>query len=190
MTREATYVAFDVESGGIPEGCSLLTAYFVTLDKDLEPIDELDLAVKPNNNAPYVVTAEGLSVNKINLIEHDKVAITASQAGGKLHEFLTKACNRGAWKLIPIGHNLQGDIDWVNEGLLSKPNFDKFVSYRHIDTSGIAQFLKLQGKIPDNKYGNLGKLCEFFGVEFVGTPHTAKGDTLTTLALLRKMRDV
>ena len=54
------YIAMDLESGGIPEGCSVLSAFFQVLDENMQPIDSLSLKVKPNDPV-YHVTAEALS---------------------------------------------------------------------------------------------------------------------------------
>ena len=107
----AYYVAFDNETGGLTKDCSLLTSHFIIADEQLNVIEELGLVIKPNDHQPYRVQATALAVNKINLIEHDKVAITQSEAAQKLFLFLKKHSNNGQIKLIPIGHNVSFDIE-------------------------------------------------------------------------------
>lgn len=82
------YLVTDVETGGF-EGTSLLSAYFGVLDENLNLLDELELFVRPDNRQ-YVVTAEALAINKINLIEHEKKAVTYKEAGTLLFNFLQK----------------------------------------------------------------------------------------------------
>lgn len=187
---EAVYVTMDLETGGIGIETSLLTGYFGFLDADLNLIGDLDLKVKPNEGKPYVVQAQGMSVNGIDLIEHDKVAITESDAGGQLMLALKKYSNNGKIKLIPIGHNVQFDIIHIYEHLLSKKHFDQFVSYRKLDTGTIAQFFKLCGFIAPDKTGSLEYLADLFGVKFKDRAHTAESDAMMCVAILLKMREV
>jgi len=187
---EAVYVVFDNETGGLTKDCSLLTSHFFICDKDLEIIDELGLAIKPNDHQPYRVQATALAVNKIDLIEHDKIAITQSEAAQKLFLFLKKHSDSGKIKLIPVGHNVSFDIESVNEHLISKPNWDQFVSYRKLDTGTIMQYLKLKGTVPNDKSSSLGSSAEYFGVTFEGEAHTARADALMCIKLLKKMKAV
>lgn len=186
---DCVYVTMDLETGGVTTNCSLLTAYFGFLDENLNLLDHLDLKVKPNNGEPYVVQAGGLAVNGINLIEHDKVALTESQCGELLMKKLKQHSKNGKIKLIPIGHNVQFDILFIYEHLLSKKNFDMYVSYRKLDTGTIAQFFKLCGFIPNDKSGSLEYLAELFGVKFKDRAHTAESDAMMCVQILQKMRE-
>ena len=87
------YIVFDVETGGIGLDKSLLSACFLYCQYDVkndeyEIIDGLDLKIKPNDDV-YHVTAQGMQINGIDLVEHDKVAITEKQAGTKLYDKLS-----------------------------------------------------------------------------------------------------
>ena len=182
------YIALDTETGGIGAECSLLTAYFGFLDKDLNLLDSLDLAIKPNDGAPYCVQAGGLAVNGINIVDHDKVAITESAAGKRLVEKLKLHSKFGKVKLIPIGHNVSFDIEHVQRKLLSKKHWDQHVSYRKLDTGTIAQFLKFANAIPDSNRGSLEMLAELYGVSFKDRAHTASSDALMCVDILKKMK--
>lgn len=182
----AEYVAFDAETGGIGVENSLLTLYMAALDVKLNIVDELYLYVKPNAGKPYVIQPEALAINKIDLIEHDKKAITESEAGQKLREFLWKHSKNGKVKLVPIGHNVTFDEMFIWEHILGKKEYEKYVSYRKLDTAVVAQFLKLQGKVPTTVTGSLTSLIEFLGLKFDGPgAHDAKSDTLATVAVLK-----
>lgn len=187
--NDCVYVTLDLETGGIGTECSLLTGYFGFLDANLNTLGSLDIKVKPNDGAPYVVQAGGLKVNGINLIEHDQVAITESEAGGQLMVALKKFSQNGKIKLIPIGHNVQFDILFIYEHLLSKKHWDQYVSYRKLDTGTIAQFFKLCGFIPPDKSGSLEYLAELFGVQFKERAHTAESDAMMCVEILQRMRE-
>jgi DNA polymerase III alpha subunit (gram-positive type) len=181
------FIAFDVESGGFDsKERSILTAYFLVFDENFNAISELDLKIKPDGDAPYRVDAGALIVNKINLIEHDKVAIITSEARAQLYNFLSANTDNGKEKLLPVGQNVTFDMDFIFDNLLRKNSWNKFVSYHSLDTAGIAQFFKICGKMPLDHKTKLGSLAEFFNVK-VGELHTAKDDTILTVKILKAM---
>jgi hypothetical protein len=177
------YLTLDIETGGNDLSTSLLTAYFgvVTLTPTLELVDELYLQLKHDE---YVVTAQGLAVNKIDLISHHKEAEYKATAGQKLRTFLQKHSQNGADKLIPVGHGLASDLTHIYKGLLSRENWEQFVSYRRLDTGTIAQFLRLLGKIPATVSGSLESLLDYYDIEIDVPLHHARTDALATAAVL------
>lgn len=179
------FLCLDVETGGIGTDKSLLTAYFMVLDSNFKKISDLSLKVKPDNGI-YQVTAQALSINKINLIEHEAEAIEEREAGTRLYEFLRIASSDGKSKLIPVGQNVKFDIDFVWAKLLTRSTWEHFVSYRVMDTATIGQFLRFSGLLPMGNSGSLGSLAEAFEVTNPG-PHTSEGDVLTTVGVLKGM---
>ena len=184
------YLAFDVESGGVTDDHSLLSVYFVVIDEDLKTVHgELDLLVKPDDGN-YVVSAQALEVNKINLLEHDKVAISESKAGTLLYNFLKTHAPDGTVKLTPLGHNIAFDVQFIKKHLLNKA-FNQYVSYRMLDISSIIQFFKLTGLVSRDLAGSLSEIATHFGISTISNvPHTAKGDTWMVIEVLRKLRDI
>lgn len=178
------YVAVDNETGGF-EGTSLLSTYLAVLDETMNVTATLNLTVKPDNGI-YLVEAGGLAVNKIDLVEHDKTAITYSAAGATLRHFLKKTSDDGKTKLIPLGHGVTGDMIGLRV-LLSRANLEQYTSYRKLDTAVIAQYLKFQGKLPESISGSLESLCGHFGIVLDCPAHTAMGDVARTIGVLRAM---
>jgi DNA polymerase III alpha subunit (gram-positive type) len=183
------YLAFDLESGGIPDGCSVLTAFFQVLDENMQEIDSLHLHVKPNDGV-YHCTAEAMDINKINLIEHDKTAITYSDAGQKLRNFLVKNSDNGKVKLIPMGKNINGDINWVNESMLGKKTWNMYVSYRIWEVTTLALACQSRGKMPHDMSISLGSLVEYFGIMIPGDLHNERYDTLATVRVSEALLDL
>jgi DNA polymerase III alpha subunit (gram-positive type) len=179
-------MAFDLETGGLTEDKSILTAYFVVFDEDFNILDEMDLRIKPDNGAPYIVTAQALQVNGINLVEHDKEAITMTEAKRKLYDFLKKNSDNGAIKLIPVGQNIYFDISFLNSQMLNANNWKHFVSYHVLDTAGIAVLFKIAGIIPKENKTRLTELVKLFNVT-LDNAHTAKGDTFACVHVLKQM---
>lgn len=180
------FIAFDNETGGIDPSTSLLTVYFAILNEKLDIIDELNLLLKPNNGGPYVVEAGGLHVNQINLVEHDKTAISYSEGGQELVKLLRKHVS-GKEKLTPLGHNVHFDIGGVNANLLGQKTWNQFVSYKIQDTQVTAQFLQRRGALPPDMSISLGALMDYFGVKPDGKPHESKYDTLGTIGVYKAL---
>src|ERR1051326_288443 len=141
-------IACDVESGGIAEGTSLLTAFFQILEfnNTLLAVDSLDLKIKHDI---YNVEAEGMGVNKIDLIKHDKEAEYKNTAGQKLFNLLKHHSQDGADKLIPLGHGIGEDLKKIWEQLLGRKTWEQLCSYRKLDTSMNAQLFKMVGLLPE-----------------------------------------
>jgi len=179
-----TYLALDVETGGVTPETSLLTAYFAVLDENLLVVDDLNLLVKPDDGN-YVVTAQALAINKINLINHDVVAMPYKAARTPLYQFLER--NYQGEKLIPVGHGTAFDVARVKKDLISQGSWENYVSYRTLDTSIAAQFLRAAGRFPSGVSGSLGSLVGHFKLPSQGELHDAKTDTLQTVAVLREL---
>lgn len=182
--NEALYIPFDTETGGIGPEVSLLTAHFAVCDKDLNIIDELDLAIKPNNGL-YTLTAEALTINKIDIIAHDKIAITESAAGARLRDFIWKHSQNGKVKLIPVGKNIAFDVKKVNDKILGEKTWNMYVSYRTYDITSLIFTAKRKGKLAADAPESLEGLAKYFGIEFV--PHTARGDNYAGIETVKRL---
>ena len=178
------YLALDTETGGF-EGTSLLTAYFMVLNENFEELDNLYLEVKPDNDQ-YIVTGQALRVNGIDLKVHDSRAMTYKEAGTKLYSFLNGNSVLGSIKLIPVGHNVVFDIMKIQECLMSKNTWNKFVSYRTLDTGTITRACIAAGLIPSEVSGSLSSVAEHFNINN-SAAHTADGDVLMTVQVLEQL---
>lgn len=228
------FLALDTETGGIGLDKSLLTLYAVMLDDNLVPVKvadcgipgavplategwptktlEISIKLKPNDGI-YKVTGESLGINRINLTEHDKEAITYKEGGTLLYAFLEECyaesrrllTGNGSRnktelrkfsegdsqeskevRLIPVGHNVAFDCAKIKECLVSSGTWEKFVSYRVLDTCSIARFLLLCGKLPKMGCGT-EELVAHFGIKLDGTIHDAKVDTMACTEILKRM---
>ena len=186
------FLVFDCESGGIGAEISLLSAHFAVCDTDWDIIDELSLLLKPKEvdetgSTIYKVTASALGINKIDLIAHDKVAITKAAAGQQLRDFLWKYKPKEGW-LVPVGKNVWGDVDWVNEHILNNGEWRKYVSHRLYDINPVIKLLKRKGKIPADAKETLEELAKLIGFNFVA--HTADGDVRATIAAMKYLESL
>lgn len=182
------YFLFDTETGGLEASKhSLLSFYGLALNQNLDVTGTIDLLIKPDDGV-YHVDIEALKVNKINLLEHDKVAMRESEAGNKLWAFLWEQFSyNNEQKLIPAGHNI-GRLDIpMGEKLIGFDKWNKFFVQRTLDTGTIGQLLLCQGKIPETNKGSLVELCDHYGIPSVGA-HNAKNDVEMCRKLLVAMR--
>ena len=179
------YISLDTETGGIGLDKSLLTLGMVLADDKLNEIDYFQLAIKPDNQV-YQVTARGLEINKINLVEHDKVAITENAAKTALYNLLTQWSERGKIKLIPIGKQIDGDINHIWNKLISRNTWEQFVSYRRIEVSSIFLLMQSMGYVPADNKGSLASIAEHYQMD-TSMLHNALGDARLTLLLYQKM---
>jgi DNA polymerase III alpha subunit (gram-positive type) len=179
------YIAFDTETTGVSKESNLLTAYFIILDEDLNIVDELDIRIKHD---VYTVFTRALEVNKIDLLEHDKVAKTLLESRRELLIFLNK--NKGDERYIPIGHNINFDIGFVkSSGLLKLSEYNMLINCNSIDTLCLCQYLKLCGEIDKDERLSLSNLCEYFKIDMnKNNLHNAEYDIKMTIGLLKKIR--
>lgn len=182
-----TYLALDVESGGLNHNfTSVLEYYFIILDENFNELASLHLLTKPDDGI-YALNAKAMDVNRINLIEHDKVAIFEREAKTKLYQFLDSNTNHGESKLVWVGHNVGFDRDAVYTKLCSRTTLDKFCKYYTLDTGTVSQFLRFAGLLPLDVTSSLGALIEHFGVEGSNS-HRAEDDIRATVEVLKAMK--
>lgn len=186
----------DVETGGVTNGVSLLTLYMAVFDEQFKLLDELDLKIKPDDEV-YTVTGKAMEINGINLAEHDKTAITYKQAGTAVYNFLQKNVEpvfsvigneekTSHNPLVPLGHGVGFDCRFLTNTIISKGSWDKFVSYRVLDTAVIARFLVIAGLLEDNSC-SLSDLVKTLKLEFKGRAHDAKSDVLASVEVYKTL---
>jgi len=181
-------LAFDCETGGLnPKTSDVLTLYMAALDPDFKILEELDLKLKPDNRLP-IAEAGALRVNGIDLHKHlaDPETITYSEAKKKVVEFLKRHLKKkGRYSnIVPLGQNVQFDIDYVQEYVLPKDEWDSMIHYGKIDTKTICDFFKDCGWFPPD-LGTLGSIVDYLGIP-KRAAHNAREDTLMTVDVYKK----
>lgn len=185
--QKMKYLVLDTESGSRHASSTLLTAYFLVADAKFQVMGDLYLKLKPEGDDHYIVDAQGLAVNKINLVEHDKVAITCKKAGPLLYEFIKKHAKDG--RLTPLGHATKGDIQRITDNtdnLISIGSWEQFCTYHYIDTSVVLQYLRAIGKMPEDCDGSVVALANYFGIKVEGDDHDCRVDTKKTMGVFKE----
>lgn len=172
------YLVLDTETGGLdPEQHSLLTVAFSLLKDDFSVIAELDLPIKHD---PYRVQPKALTVNNINLIEHDKNAFSVDDAHFQIEALSwNHALPDKTNPVTPVGWNVEFDLKMVQQQLYPIKNV---VSYRVLDLQTINHFLTFHSL---SIKGGLHMVAEYHGIPVVNA-HTARGDVDICVQLLRK----
>ncbi len=180
------FLHIDCEMGGRDLNYSLLTAYFMITDSQFNFIADLSLAVKPDDGN-YMLSGQGMSVNKINIQSHDQVAIPYKTAKTVLYQFLQT--HGKTERLVPVGHGVVGDIDHILKYLITEGSWHQFCTYHYIDTSVVLQFLRACGKMPMDQDGSVEALAKYFKLNIgnIGKLHDAKTDTILTSNILKAM---
>lgn len=186
------FLAFDTETTGLNKNkCEILTAFFIILDEEFRIIDTLDLKIK---HGFYTVYPKALEVNKIDILQHhnDKKSIYMREANRKLKTFLLD--NKGNEKYIPIGHNINFDIDMIKSNeLLDDLFFSKNISHHIIDTMTVGNFLKASKILPHELSLSLISLCNFLKLEDNVSQlaaHNAEYDIKMTIKLFKKFQEM
>jgi DNA polymerase III alpha subunit (gram-positive type) len=177
------YLVFDCETTGLIASCNVLTAYFMILDNELNIIDELDLKIK---YPFYIIFPKALEINKINILEHDKIAISKHEATNKIINFLKKYDT----KYLIIGHNINFDIDMLkNNKILTEIDINQYFEKNYLDTYLIAKDLKKNNLLSKCQSLSLTKLCYNFDINYKSDLnfHNAKYDCYMTLGLYKKL---
>ncbi len=180
------YIALDTETGCINHSSSLLTAFFQVYDSNYTPTEFLKLTLKPDDGL-YVVSAGGLKVNGINLVEHDAAAITYKEGAKILYDFLNTHTEQGKSKLYAIGLGLDHDLQMLTKYLLSPNTLAKFISVKKLDVLNIALFMKMLGLLPPDLSHSLKSLADHYAIEWTGPAHDAQADAIMSANVLFKM---
>lgn len=180
----AKYIAFDTETTGLDSiKNNLLTVCFVILDESLQELSRFSYNIKHDE---YTLSTKAMKVNKIDLIQHEKNALTIKEANKDLTGKLKKL--NAEYRLVPIAHNINFDILFIkNSGLLPEHEYSKYISYNGLDTIVLCQFSKLTGILPSDLPISLMSLCKHFNINVTGELHTCEADILATIEVLKRI---
>jgi len=179
------YLFLDTETGGLDSGQhSLLSMGLVVGDEGVVR-HSMEILIK---HEAYVVSAGGLKVNRIDLVQHDAAALGAVEVLAVLDVFLQQYFPCAKEPITLVGHNVAFDRDFLGvflaeQGRPLEPRF----SHRLIDTHSIASALRDAGKLA---LPNLSSSALFahFGIQIPEDKrHTALGDALGTFELYWKL---
>ena len=183
MPKKVLFI--DTETGGRDPGKHSLLSVALVIWEDMKIIDSLEILI---NDGILSVTKEALEINRIDLEEHKKNAISSLEAIRRIKVFTGKHFAPRE-KITLAGHNVHFDADFLKL-LFSRnnQNFSDLFSHRIIDTSSILHFLFLSGQIKDKAVSS-DEAFDLFGIEVEGR-HTALGDAIATAKLFSELLQI
>ena len=183
MTQPLLFI--DTETGGLdPASHSLLSVGLVVGDGS-KVLNSLEILIR---HEPYVVSAGGMAVNRIDLVRHSAAALEPKMALTVLDVFLDQHFPHMCQPILLAGHNVAFDMAFLGrflagQGRALEPRF----SHRTVDTHSLAAGLRDAGRLPMENLSSTA-LFAHFGIEVAeARRHTALGDALATFELYWKL---
>jgi oligoribonuclease (3'-5' exoribonuclease) len=182
------YLFMDTETGGLTPKHSLLTVSCIVTDADFNivPIGNhspgIHLRVRHDE---YALTAGALAVNKIDIVEHNRTAFDLPLARQHLKDYIQRAVEATNKKrLIPAGHNVNFDVQFIRAYLLSDTEWNEFFTYPFLDTAGIARFFTACQRYSGG-YSLTALRDRFLPHMREQSMHNAENDNLVTIELAK-----
>ena len=184
--KNANYIVFDCETGGLDETKNPITQFAcVILDgHTLKEIDRWETYVQPYADLVIEKAAiEGTMVKMSDVNRGMEVKDFVKSMTTFWEKYRMKAKNREMGRLVPVGHNVQFDIRFLNYALAwcNKPDITEWMFPNTIDTFALA---KMTWDITGTEKLNLTACCERAKVTLVNA-HGAMNDVEATADLLR-----
>ena len=181
------YLFLDTETGGLDLDRHSLLSIGLAVGDDGVLRDSLELLLR---HEPYVVSAGGMAVNRIDLVQHHQAALEPEAALAAFDAFcLRHFPDRGPITLV--GHNVAFDrnflaVFFAQQGRPLEPR----ISHRIIDTHSLAAALRDAGRLTLESLSS-SALFQYFGIVIPEEKrHTALGDALGTFELYWKLVEV
>lgn len=183
------YLFVDTETGGLTPDHSLLTVSCIVADQDFN-------IIQIDNSAPglylqlkhdaYSLTAGALAVNKINISAHHNAAVSLKDARSALVNYIRRATDiTGKRRLVPAGHNVAFDVQFLRAYLLDDAQWDQYFTYPALDTAAVARFLNAAGVVGGG-YSLTSLRNQFLPSMAALDMHNAEVDNLVAIELAKK----
>jgi DNA polymerase-3 subunit epsilon len=183
MTQSLLFL--DTETGGLDPGRHSLLSLGLVVGDGPKVADSLEIMLRHD---PYVVSAGGMKVNRIDLVRHSEAALDPPMAMNVLDVFLDQHFPHRCKPITLAGHNVGFDQAFLRaflegQGRSMEPRFD----HRVVDTHSLAAGLRDAGRLPLEHLSSTA-LFEHFGIQVAeDRRHTALGDALATFELYWKL---
>jgi DNA polymerase-3 subunit epsilon len=168
----------DTETGGIDPLKYSLLSVGLAVWQNFKIIDSVEILI---NDGILNVTPKALEINKIDLKEHKKRALTPIEAIKQIDTFLNRHFDKSE-KINLAGHNVNFDVNFF-KAFLNKYgySFEGRFSHRFVDTSSILFYLYLSGQMQEKAISS-DAAFNLFHIK-VDKRHSALGDTIATAKL-------
>jgi DNA polymerase III epsilon subunit-like protein len=179
------FLFLDTETGGLDPARNSLLSIGLVVGDGPKVVNSLEILIK---HEPYVVSAAGMAVNRIDLVRHSAAALEPAMALTVLDVFLDQHFPHMCKPIFLAGHNVAFDRAFLAAFLASQGRaLEPRISHRTVDTHAIAAALRDAGRLPLENLSSTA-LFAHFGIEVPEERrHTALGDALATFELYWKL---
>lgn len=182
------FLFLDTETGGLdPDRHSILSIGLAVVSRT-DVVDTLEIDVREPR---LFAEKSALAINRIDLAEHVKTALTPSAAVDRIIDFI------GKWpellsennKVVLFGHNILFDIQFLKRLFcFTGHDYASFFSHRNVDTSSILRYLHIKGAFKED-ISALGAALDHFGIN-EDPRHRALQDSVLTAKLFQKLLEM
>ena len=175
-------LVIDTETTGLsPRFNKTLTVGLLLIDVERNFLNILDSNHIFIKHDKYNATKGAMSVNKIDLIQHNQIAVPPQKACNQINNFIEKNVLHN----IPlVGHNIQFDRGFLNSLFDQGDTLNKF-HHEHEDTMWIWRNLQKENKVPCGR-ANLGTVANYFGIDYTKA-HDALADCEVTAQVYQNL---
>jgi len=175
-------LVIDTETTGLsPRFHKTLTVGLLLIDVEkthLNILDQNHIFIKHDH---YNASPGAMSVNKINLIQHNQIAIPPCKACNQINDFIEK----NVLHETPIvGHNISFDKGFLS-ALFDQGNMPSKFHHHSEDTMWIWRNLQKNNLVPQGR-SNLGTVANHFGIDYEKA-HDALADCKITAQVYHEL---
>lgn len=183
--KDRDFLLLDIETTGFDDKKHQILEIGMLIIKGMKVIADVNISVK---HKEYTITTSAMNANKINIIEHEKNALTEEDAGTTLLNFLKEhKDNEKAY--IAIGQNVDFDLRFI-EAMFFKlgqiKEYREYISYRKLDIMQVALIKNLESKISLEKQ-DLDYLLTTLDIEIPKDRHRALADCYLEFEVLKRL---
>jgi len=175
-------LVIDTETTGLsPRFHKTLTVGLLLIDVEkthLNILDQNHIFIKHDH---YNASPGAMSVNKIDLIQHNQIAIPPTKACNQINEFIEKNILQ---ETPLIGHNISFDKNFLSSLFGQADTLSKF-HHEHEDTMWMWRNLQKNDLVPKGR-SNLETVAGHFGIDYERA-HDALADCQITAQIYHEM---
>lgn len=186
--KNRRYILVDVGTTGFDSKKHQLLEVGILCIDNGNVIGELLVPIK---HKEYTINDSAMESNKIDIIEHEKTAVTPESAIYIMLDFF-KEYTITEDRFIVIGQNVDFDIRFLEELFLKHGKvreFRQYVGYRKLDIMQLALIKNIEGKIKIEKQ-DLDLLLKTLNIEIPSNRHRALADCYLEFEVMNKLFEI
>ena len=166
-------IVVDTETGGLdPKNVDILTIGIVPIiNGQIQKGQEFKVQGSR-------VDPRAMEINKIDLVEHNKVAVSRAEAFTQVSEYIESIFPEKDY--ILVGHNVIFDINFLGQ---IDPEKKLFSERNIVDTKALTLWFREQGHLPAKQSTSLQAIKDLMNIYVEGDAHSSLPDAEVTAQL-------